>query len=292
MIYLNNKVLPKKKALISVFDHGFLYGDGIYETLMAYNGVVFKLDEHIERLFRSAALIGLSIPKTPVTLKKAVYETLLANKQKDAVIRISVSRGEGPTGLDPALCSKPTLVIMSGQFKSYPQGYYKKGVKITIADTRRNYYKAIDPKIKSLNFLNNILAKREAIEQNAYEALMLNYRGYIAEGTISNVFFVKDGVLFTPDVKVGILDGITRSIILNIAKELKIKRTEGNFRPADLYKSDEVFISNTTMEAMPVREVDNTIIAMSPGKVTKMIHKAYKKKVAEYIRKHGKASPL
>lgn len=287
MIYLNNKVLPKKKALISVFDHGFLYGDGIYETLMAYNGVVFKLDEHIERLFRSAALIGLSIPKTPVTLKKAVYETLWANRQKAAVIRISVSRGEGPTGLDPALCSKPTLVIMSGQFKSYPQGYYKKGVKIMIADTRRNYYKAIDPKIKSLNFLNNILAKREAIEQNAYEALMLNYRGYIAEGTISNVFFVKDGVLFTPDVKVGILDGITRSIILNIAKELKIKRREGKFRPADLYKSDEVFISNTTMEAMPVREVNDTKIASSPGKITKMIHKAYKKKVIEYIRKHG-----
>ncbi len=287
MIYLNNKVLPKKKALISVFDHGFLYGDGIYETLMAYQGVVFKLDEHMERLFRSASLIGLSIPKTSVALKKAVYETLKANRQKDAVIRISISRGEGPTGLNPALCSNPTLVIMSGQFKSYPQGHYKRGVKVAIADTRRNYYRAIDPRIKSLNFLNNILAKREAIEQNAYEALMLNYRGYIAEGTISNVFFVKDGVLFTPDVKVGILDGITRRVIINIAKELKIKIREGSFRPADLYRADEVFISNTTMEAMPVREVNDTKVAVSPGKITKMIHKAYKKKVAEYIRKHG-----
>ena len=287
MIYLNNKILPKKKALISVFDHGFLYGDGIYETLMAYKGVVFKLDEHMERLFRSASLIGLTVPKTPAVLKKAVYETLHANRQKDAVIRISISRGEGPTGLDPALCLKPTLVIMSGQFKSYPQGYYKRGVKVAIVDTRRNYYRAINPKIKSLNFLNNILAKREAIERNAYEALMLNYRGYIAEGTISNVFFVKDGVLYTPDVRVGILDGITRRVIFNIANELKIKVTEGNFRPADLYRADEVFISNTTMEAMPVREVDDTKIAVSPGKFTKMIHKAYKKKVIEYIRQHS-----
>ena len=283
MIYLNNKIVRKNKALISVFDHGFLYGDGIYETLMAYKSIVFKLDEHLDRLFRSASMIGLSIPQKSSVLKKAVYETVAANRQKDAVIRISVSRGEGPTGLDPALCSKPTLVIMSSPFKDYPQRYYRKGVKVAIVKTRRNYYKAVDPRIKSLYFLNNILAKREAIEKNAYEALMLNYRGYIAEGTITNVFFVKDGALYTPDVGTGILDGITRKIILNIAKELRKKVIEGKFRPGDIYKADEVFISNTTMEAMPVAEVDNIKITESPGKITKMIHKAYKKKVAEYI---------
>jgi branched-chain amino acid aminotransferase len=280
MIYLNNKIVRKNKALISVFDHGFLYGDGIYETLMVYNGIVFK---HLNRLFRSASLIGLTIPQKPSALRKAVYATVGANRQKYAVIRISISRGEGPTGLDPALCSKPTLVIMSNPFRDYPQRYYKRGVKVAIVKTRRNYYKAIDPQIKSLNFLNNILAKREAIEKNAYEALMLNYRGYIAEGTITNVFFVKKGALYTPDVGAGILDGITRRIILNIAKELKIKTTEGKFRAGDIYKADEVFISNTTMEAMPVAEVDDIKITESPGKITKLIHKAYKKKVAEYI---------
>ena len=288
MIYLNNKIVRKNKALISVFDHGFLYGDGIYETLMVYKGIVFKLDEHLDRLFRSASMIGLSIPKKSSVLKKAVYETVAANRQKDAVIRISVSRGEGPTGLDPALCSKPTLVIMSSPFKDYPQRYYRKGVKVAIVKTRRNYYKAVDPQIKSLNFLNNILAKREAIEKNAYEALMLNYRGYIAEGTITNVFFVKKGVLYTPDAGTGILDGITRRIILNIAKELKIKTIQGKFRPGDIYKADEVFISSTTMEAMPVAEVDDIKIAESPGKITKLIHKAYKKKVSEYIGKGQK----
>ena len=283
MIYLNNKLVPAGKAVISVFDHGFLYGDGIYETLRAYKGVVFMFDEHIDRLFRSASLIELSIPMSPDAIKKAVYKTMEANRLKEAVIRITISRGAGPIGLDPGLCPKPTFVIFAGQFKEYPGQYYKKGVKIAIADTRRNYSRALDPQIKSLNFLNNVLAKIEAKKKGAYEALMLNYRGYIAEGTITNIFFTRSDILCTPSPDVGILDGITRRIILESARELKIKTREGRFKPEDIFDSQEVFISNTTMEVMPVAEIHKMKKFPGPGRVTRLLHQAYRKKVADYI---------
>jgi len=285
MIYLNSRLVTKDRALISVFDHGFLYGDGIYETLRVYDGVVFMADEHIERLFRSAALIGLEIRKTPNEINNAIYRTIRANRQKEAYVRISVSRGAGPLGLDPSLCSRPTFVIISNPFRKYPESYYKKGVKIAIVNTRRNFKGALDPRIKSLNFLNNILAKREAIERGAYEAVMLNYSGYVAEGTVSNIFFLKDKVLCTPSVGVGILDGITRRIIIEIASDLGIKVRQGRFKRDDIYHADEVFISNTTMEVMPVSEVDDVKIKTEADKLTGVIHKAYKKKVREYINK-------
>jgi len=283
MIYLNNKLVPDSRAMVSVFDHGFLYGDGIYETLRAYKETVFMLEEHMERLFSSAEMIRLEINKTPAMIKKAVYETLKANKHKDAYIRITVSRGAGPIGLDPALCKKPTFIIMSRPFTGYPLSYYKKGLKIAVVNTRRNYHKALDPAIKSLNFLNNILAKIEAKEKDAYEAIMLNHRGYIAEGTISNIFFVKEGALCTPAMSVGILGGITRKIILESAAEVGVRVKEGSFRPADLYGSDEVFISNTTMEAMPVSHVDGKKVTNVPGSITKELRKAYRKKVKAYL---------
>lgn len=283
MIYLNGKLVPEKKALVSVFDHGFLYGDGIYETLRAYRGAVFMIDEHIERLFRSASMIGLVLPKGHDEIKKAVYQTIKANRHKEAYVRITVSRGPGPLGLDPALCPEPTFVIISKEFKDYPRSYYQKGVSIAIVNTRRNYKKALDPKIKSLNFLNNILAKRESIEKGVYEAIMLNHRGYIAEGTISNIFFVKNNVLCTPATGVGILDGITRRLILDAAHELGIQVHEGRFKPEDAYNADEVFISNTTMEVMPVSKIDDKK-AGTKHKITKQLHKAYRKKVVEYIK--------
>jgi branched-chain amino acid aminotransferase len=284
MIYLNSRLVTKDRALISVFDHGFLYGDGIYETLRVYDGVVFMADEHIERLFRSASLIGLAIRKTPNEINNAIYRTIRANRQKEAYARISVSRGPGPPGLDPSLCSRPTFVIISNPVRKYPERYYKKGVKIAIVNTRRNFKGALNPRIKSLNFLNNILAKREAIERGAYEAVMLNYRGYVAEGTVSNIFFLKDKVLCTPSVGVGILDGITRRIIIEIASDLGIKVRQGRFKRDDIYHADEVFISNTTMEVMPVSEVDDVKIKTEADKLTGVIHKAYKKKVREYIK--------
>ncbi len=286
MIFLNNKLVPKNKAFISVLDHGFLYGDGVYETLRAYKGVVFKVDEHIERLFRSAYMINLDIQKTHETVRRAVYETIKANNSSDAVIRITISRGAGPVGLDPGLCPTPTFVIISNEFKEYPKRYFNKGVKVAIVNTRRNFKGALNPQIKSLNFLNNILAKIEAKNRNAYEAIMLNYRGYIAEGTITNIFFVRDRTLCTPCIDVGILDGITRRIILDAAKELEIKVREGRFRQDEIYRAEEVFISNTTMEVLPVAEIDDIKIVKRPSNVTKSLHQAYKKKVAEYIRQH------
>lgn len=285
MIYLNNKLVQRNKAFISVFDHGFLYGDGIYETLRAYKGVVFKVDEHIERLFRSAYMINLDIQKTHEAVRKAVYETLKANNHYEAVIRITISRGAGPVGLDPGLCPTPTFVIISNEFEEYPKLYYNKGVKIAIVNTRRNFKGALDPQIKSLNFLNNILAKIEAKNRNVYEAIMLNYRGYIAEGTITNIFFIRDRTLCTPGIEVGILDGITRKIILDAAEELGIEVKEGRFRREEIYRAKEAFISNTTMEVLPVAQVDDARIG-TPGIITKALHKAYRKKVDKYIRQY------
>lgn len=291
MIYLNNKLVPKNNALISVFDHGFLYGDGVYETLRAYKGVVFKFDEHIERLFRSASMIGLKIPKVPHEIKKAVYKTIKANNQKEAFIRINISRGTGPIGLDPTLCPKPTFVIISNPFKEYPKQYFEKGVKIAIVNVRRNFKNALNPMIKSLNFLNNILATIEGQNRGAHEAIMLNYKGYVAEGTTSNIFFIKNNTLCTPELGVGILDGITRRIILDIANELRVKSKEGRFTRKDIYSADEVFISSTTREIMPVTAVDNIKIDTKIGKLTKALLMAYKKKVEEYILlKRGKMS--
>jgi branched-chain amino acid aminotransferase len=269
--------------MISVFDHGFLYGDGIYETLRVYRGVVYMLDEHIDRLFRSASMIGLNISRSHEVIKRAVYRTIRANRHKEAYIRISISRGPGPIGLDPSLCPKPTFVIMSNAFRGHPVRYYRRGVKIAIAKVRRNFRNALNPQIKSLNFLNNILAKRESIEKSAYEAIMLNYQGYLAEGTITNVFFMKQGVLHTPALDVGILDGITRMVILESAKELKIKTREGHYTPRHLYSSEEVFISSTTMEIMPVSVIDNKEIGTGAGKITRTLHSAYKQRVSDYV---------
>ena len=282
MIYLNNKLVPPSRALISVFDHGFLYGDGIYETMRVYNSLVFRFDEHIERLFRSACMIDLTVPLTPEGIKKAVYKTLKVNRLKEAVVRITLSRGAGPIGLDTELCPKPTFVIVANTFKEYPKRYYQKGVKLAIVDTRRNYRKALNPQIKSLNFLNNILAKIEAKKNGAFEAIMMNFRGYIAEGTISNIFFMQEGVLCTPSLDTGILDGITRRILLEVAAELKIRTNQGRFRPEDIYSAQEVFISNTTMEVMPVMEIDKVNKFIAPGKTTKILHRAYKNKINDY----------
>ncbi len=284
MIYLNNKIVTKNKALISVFDHGFLYGDGIYETLRVYKGIIFKFDEHIDRLNRSAEMIGLTIPKEPDEIRKAVYKTIAANRQKEALVRITISRGAGPLGLDPSLCPKPTFVIISNKFRQYPSAFYSKGMKVSVVKTRRNYGPALDPRIKSLNFLNNVLAKIEAKKSGSYEALMLNYQGYLAEGTISNVFFVnKKNVLCTPSLKVGILEGITRGMILDIAGELGLNVREGCFRRKDMYNAREVFITNTSMEVMPVTRVDTVSIRGKARSITTIIHNQYKEKVSEYI---------
>jgi branched-chain amino acid aminotransferase len=280
-VHLNGKLVPAQDASVSVFDHGFLYGDGIYETMRGYNRVIFMLDEHLKRLYRSASLIGLPIPWGKDNLRIALYETLLANNLNDAYLRLTVTRGRGPVGLDPGLCPEPTVVIIAHELKPYPESFYKKGIALMIARTRRNLREAIDPAIKSLNFLNNILAKIEAKKAGAYEAIMLNARGNLAEGTISNLFFFSDGILCTPSAECGILDGITRGLILQLAARLGFRVREGEFRRGALYSSDEVFVTNTTFEVMPVTRADKKEYAV--GKKTRLLHKAYRKEVSAYV---------
>lgn len=281
-VYLNDKIVSSTEATISVFDHGFLYGDGIYETMRAYDGVVFSIDEHIRRLFRSASLIGLDIRKSPEGLKLAIYETMQANNLKAAYIRMTISRGEGAIGLDPTLCKSPTFVVMALEFRDYPKAHYEEGLRIIISSVRRNLKEALDPQIKSLNFLNNILAKIEAIKAGVDEALMLNVDGFLAEGTISNVFFVKDDFLCTPSIECGILDGITRNIVLDLVSRNGMTVNEGEFRPEDLYAASEVFITNSTMEVMPVRRVDDR--HFKAGEVAKLLLAQYRDQVRGYLR--------
>lgn len=288
-VYLNNKLVPEEEALISVFDHGFLYGDGIYETMRAYKGIVFMIDEHIKRLFRSGDLIRLKISMSHEEVKEAIYKTLRKNNLKEAYIRLSISRGRGEIGLDPELCQGPTFVIIAKEFRKYPRKLYEKGVKASIVKTRRNAPEALNPKIKSLNFLNNILAKIEAKESDAYEAIMLNSRGYLTEGTTSNIFFVKNKTLYTPSVEAGILDGITRGIVIRTAKAKGIKVEEGLYIPEELYKADEAFITNTTLEILPIINVDEKTIGNGiPGPITKDLHRGYREGIERYLRNCGK----
>lgn len=286
MIYLNNRLVYPSEAYISVYDHGFLYGDGIYETLRAYDGVIFKVDEHVERLFRSASFIKLKVSKKADQVKKALYETLRGNNLKNAYMRITVSRGQGPTGLDISLCKSPTFVIFAHPFTGYDKEKYEKGVSLIVAQTRRNFGQALNPQIKSLNFLNNILAKTEALSHDAHEAVMLNYQGFITEGSISNIFFVKNGIVATPSVKTGILDGITRYTIFNCVQEKSFLLTQGFYTVDDLYEADEIFLSNTTMEVMPVSMIDGRVVKRCPGPYTKDLHYQYKKNVESYVRKN------
>jgi branched-chain amino acid aminotransferase len=278
-VYLNSGIVSGEDALVSVFDHGFLYGDGVFETLRAYGGRVFMLEEHLKRLERSASLIGLEIPKGPQAIRAAVHETLEANLLEDAYVRVSVTRGFGPPGLDPSLCETPTFVVIAGQSAVYPEEYYSEGVILMIPATRRNASDALDPRIKSHNFLNNILAKTEAIRKNAYDALMLNHEGMLAECTVSNVFFAKKGTLFTPSVACGILDGITRGVIIALARGAGIEVNEGRFTLEDIIGADEVFITNTSVEVMPVSMVDQQ--AFGKGEITRDMHDRYMRKVRE-----------
>jgi len=282
-IFLNNKVVPEAEAVVSVYDHGFLYGDGVYETMRAYEGVVFMIERHMERLFRSASLIRLRPPDGP-TVRKAVYQTLEANGLSDAYIRVTLSRGKGPIGLDPELCRQPTFVVITEKFKEYPGSLYREGVALVVAQTRRNHVRAIDPKIKSLNFLNNILAKVEAKERGAYEAIMLNTDGFITEGTVSNIFFVRDNAVCTPSAEAGILDGITRELVLRLAGENGLSVKEGLFCPDDLFRASEVFFTNTTAEIMPVSSVED--VRYKVGEVSRALRRLYGEEVASYIKDH------
>jgi branched-chain amino acid aminotransferase len=259
-VFLNDRFVRKEAAMVSVFDHGFLYGDGIYETLRAYGGRLFRLRQHLARLRRSASLIGLEIPIVEQDLIAVLQEAMKRNNLTDAYLRITVSRGEGNIGLDPRLCARPTVVVISLPLQPYPIELFNTGVSLVIVNIRRNLATALPPMIKSLNFLNNILAKQEASRAGAFDGLMLNAEGHITECTTSNMFFIKDECVHTPSVACGILDGITREIVLSLAREQKFATEEGCYLPETLLEADECFLTNTTMEIMPVRDIDTRLI--------------------------------
>lgn len=280
-IFLDDRLVDESEAMVSVYDHGFLYGDGIYETMRAYDGVVFRIDEHLERLERSASLIRLETPDRKY-IAGAVLQTLRCNHLRDAYIRVTLSRGKGPIGLDTALCRRPTLVVIAELFHPYPDKLYEDGVFMVISSVVRNHVRAINPMIKSLNFLNNILAKAEAKDRGAYEAIMLNADGHITEGTVCNIFFVIDGILCTPSVGAGILDGITRDIVISLAGVSGLTVREGLFSPWDILGATEVFFTNTTAEVMPVSRIDDTVYNV--GSISGRLRALYREEVERYVR--------
>jgi len=279
-IFLNDRFVTEQNAKISVFDHGFLYGDGVYETIRSYGSRIFMRDQHLARLQRSGDAIGLSIPipqhEWPRLLHEAMDRNQLGDEHTDAYLRITVSRGVGEIGLDPALCPMPTVVIMAKRLHLPAAALYQQGVSLVIAQTRRNLPSALSPHIKSTNFLNNILAKREAIVAGAFDALFLNWEGHLTECTVSNIFFASEGQLYTPSIECGLLDGITRAILLQTAEELKIPVHEGRFTPEKLLQADECFLTNTSMEVMPVVSVNKQPIGRgTPGSLTRQLHRHF-----------------
>ena len=258
-VFLNDRFVRREEAVVSVFDHGFLYGDGVYETLRSYGPRIFMRDQHLARLQRSAEAIGLHIPiplsQWPDLLHEAMRRNEVDNDRADAYLRITVSRGEGEIGLDPGLCPHATVVIMTKALQGYPPELSRNGVSLTVAKTRRNLPEALSPQIKATNFLNNILAKRESIAGGTFDSLLLNWREELTECTISNLFFVSGQTLRTPALECGILDGITRTIVMTLAQEAGLPIEEGHYQLAALQQADECFLTNTTMEIMPVTQI-------------------------------------
>ena len=275
-VFVDGKFVDEKKAVVSVFDHGLLYGDGVFEGIRAYNGRVFKLSEHVDRLFYSAKAILLKIPMSHRAICEAVRAACKRNKIRDGYIRLVVTRGAGTLGLDPNRCSNPQVIIIADKIQLYPETFYKKGLEIVTVPTTRNHTNAVNPAIKSLNYLNNILAKIEAINAGCVEAIMLNSQGFVAECTGDNVFMLKGGELLTPPLAAGALYGITRSVAIELAESLGIKAKEPNLTRYDLYNADEVFITGTAAEVVPVVKIDGRQIGSGkPGKLTKNLIKAY-----------------
>lgn len=268
-IYVDGKFHQKEDAKVSVFDHGLLYGDGVFEGIRTYDGLIFKCKEHIDRLYQSAHAIMLDIPMSKDEMVAAIKKTLRENGLKDAYIRLLVTRGIGDLGLDPRKCGRPTVVIITDKIKLYPQELYEKGLEIVTISTQRNIHQAVNPQIKSLNYLNNILAKVEAINAGVEEAVMLNSEGYVAECTGDNIFIVKDCALLTPPVHSGVLRGITRGAVIDIAHLKEIPVHEEVLTRYDLFNADEMFLTGTAAEIIPVVKMDRRKIGDGkPGKMT------------------------
>lgn len=275
-VYIDGQFLDDEAAKISVFDHGLLYGDGVFEGIRAYNGRVFKLQEHIDRLFCSAKAILLTIPMTPANLSAAVVETCRRNGIRDGYIRLVVTRGVGTLGLNPNKCKAPSIIVIADKIQLYPPEYYETGLTIVTVPTTRNLHSAVNPAIKSLNYLNNILAKIEANNAGCEEAIMLNAEGYVAECTGDNLFLVKGRHLLTPPLSAGALYGITRGTVMELAQTAGLTVQEPNLTRYDVFNADECFLTGTGAEVVPVVKVDGRVIGSGkPGPVTRELVRAY-----------------
>jgi branched-chain amino acid aminotransferase len=268
-VYISGRYFEKEDAKISVFDHGLLYGDGVFEGMRSYSGKVFRLAEHLDRLWKSAKAIWLEIPMSRLEMAKAVNDTLAINHMSDAYVRLVVTRGAGTLGLDPNRTSHPQTIIITDHITLYPAELYERGMEIVTASTIRNHAAALSPRIKSLNYLNNILAKIEGLKAGCVEALMLNHKGEIAECTGDNIFLVRDNKLLTPPIDAGILEGITRQAVIDIAREHSIPVLEIPLTKHDVYIADECFLTGSAAEVVPVVKVDNRSIGTGePGPIT------------------------
>jgi len=275
-IYIDGKYYDQKNAKISVFDHGLLYGDGIFEGIRAYNGRVFKLTEHIDRLFCSAKAILLKIPMSHGEIVRAVVETCRRNKIRDGYVRLLVTRGAGTLGLNPNRCKNPSIIIIADKIQLYPAELYQRGMEIITVPTTRNLHSALNPAIKSLNYLNNILAKIEANNAGCEEAIMLNAEGFVSECTGDNIVIVKAGQILTPPLSAGALYGITRGVVIELAREEGLTVAEPNLTRYDLFNADECFLTGTGAELIPIVKIDGRVIgAGKPGPITRRLVDKY-----------------
>lgn len=275
-IFINGKLFDKDDAKISVYDHGLLYGDGVFEGLRSYGGKVFRLDAHLERLWQSAKAIWLEIPMTREAMAQAINDTLKTNAIQDGYIRLVVTRGAGSLGLDPNRTSNPQVIIIADSISLYPEELYRKGLEIVTVSVMRNHPAALSPRIKSLNYLNNILAKIEGLKAGCIEALMLNHKGEVAECTGDNIFLVRKGDLLTPPNDAGILEGITRDAVIELARESGHVVREAVLTKHDVYIADECFLTGTAAEVIPVVKVDNRVIGSGvPGPITRELKEQF-----------------
>ena len=275
-VYLNGKFVDRAHATVSIFDHGLLYGDGVFEGIRSYGGSVFKLKEHIDRLYESAHTIMLAIPHTKPELIDVVKRSLRVNKLRDAYIRLVVTRGEGDLGLDPRKCARPTVFVIADRIELYPKKLYERGLELITVATQRNVPEALNPQIKSLNYLNNILAKIEAITAGYEEAIMLSASGYVTECTGENIFIVKRKTLLTPPPYIGVLRGITRQTVMDLASGLRLNVREELLTRYDLFNAEECFLTGTAAEIVPVVKIDGRVIGTGkPGAATLKLMKAF-----------------
>ncbi len=275
-IWLDDKLVDETDAKISVFDHGLLYGDGVFEGIRIYNSRIFEIEAHVKRFYESAKAIRLEVPISRSELISAIEKTVEANDVIDGYIRLVITRGIGTLGLNPFICKNGKLFIIADNIQLYPEELYEKGMKVVSATTVRNHPLAISPQVKSLNYLNSILAKIEALDSDVPEAIIYNHEGYVAEATADNVFIVKEGIIYTPPVEAGALEGITRAVVIKLAKEENLKVVEKNLTKVDLYICDEFFLTGTAAEVIGIVEIDGRVVDDGkPGPITKLLRKKF-----------------